>query len=79
MPKLIDGKVDIISSTRGDSHLSNPGFQTHVEQSLGKLNPGGLLMSDGIRQSYSNYYRVDEVENALEKTGRDNFHTDYVL
>lgn len=48
----------LITSVRSDSHEPGPVWQCDVEQNLALLQPGGVLITDGHRESYSRIYRT---------------------
>lgn len=72
-----DESFELIISTRGDSHENDEQFQQDIYQNLQALSPGWVLLTDGIRQSYSNYYRFDAIDAAV-KAARWEFSVDYI-
>lgn len=79
IPYLVSDTPNIISATRSDSHLSNVQFEKDIRQNLEMLPPGGVLISDGIRQSYSNYFRIDQVQRVVEQLWKHKYKVDYVV
>lgn len=57
----------LISGVRSDSHENDADFQKDIEQNLALLKPGGCIVTDGLRASYSRVYRFEEVAAAINK------------
>ncbi len=55
----------LITSVRSDSHESTEDFIKDIRGNLKLLRPGGILMIDGFKESYSRIYRLKEIQELL--------------
>ncbi len=55
----------LITATRSDSHESNEEFGKDIVGNLKLMEEGGVLLTDGIRQSGSRVYRFRQVQEAI--------------
>jgi len=55
----------LITSVRSDSHESTTDFTKDILGNLKLLQPGGVLLIDGFKESYSRIYRLEEIQNLL--------------
>lgn len=67
----------LMTSTRGDSHETDAAFLDDIRKNLIVLEPGGILLTDGIRQSGSRVYRLQQIKEAVG-TSRE-FTTEVVM
>jgi len=56
----------LMTASRSDSHESDEDFQKDIEANLKLLKPGGCLLTDGIRASYSRVYRFQEIQDFIQ-------------
>ncbi len=59
--------LSLITAVRSDSHENDEEFARDIESNLDLLKPGGVLLTDGIRASYSRVYRFDQVKEIIDR------------
>ncbi len=57
----------LVTSVRSDSHVVTAESQQDVENTLKLLEPGGVYLSDGIRESFNRIIRAREILAAVQK------------
>jgi hypothetical protein len=57
----------VISAIRSDSHETSQDFRRDIAKNLRCLRPGGVLITDGNRQSYTRFSRLREIKDALKE------------
>jgi hypothetical protein len=60
------GQVSMLFGCRSDSHLSGPEYKDFLMKALKLLKPGGVYLSDGVRESYTRILRYEEVLSIME-------------
>lgn len=71
VPNMISENVRLITSVRSDSHQKTLEFLTSTLQNIKKLDLGGVYITDGGRESYTNYNRHGELKEAIDETCND--------
>ncbi len=56
----------LMSAIRSDSHENAQSFGRDIRKNLACLKPGGVLLTDGNRQSYTRFSRLKEIQDALK-------------
>lgn len=56
----------LLSACRSDSHEKEADFEKDIARNLDLLAPGGIIITDGIRGSYTRIDRFDEVQAAIK-------------
>ncbi len=79
IPELIPEKVHVFSATRSDSHEDEETFYRDIKQNLNWLAPWWVLLTDGIKASFTHIYRFREIKKALKECWEDNFNVDVVV
>lgn len=70
----------LISACRSDSHEKEADFQKDIAQNLDLLAPGGIILTDGIRGSYTRIDRFDEVQAAIQsRPDKNDFRAEIIL
>ena len=64
-------RFHMITSVRGDSHIDNIAYKNLIRSSCKKLKPGGIVISDGIRRSYTRECRWKEMHDLASELGDD--------
>lgn len=67
IPEIWGEKFWLITSIRADSHESDEDFKQDIEKHLSLLDDRWVLLVDGIRQSYTNYYRFKQIDEIMQK------------
>lgn len=62
---ISDGSVLFMESVRSDSHETDAEFLQDIRDNIRKLAPGGVLITDGIYQSYTRIFRGRDVYETL--------------
>jgi GMP synthase-like glutamine amidotransferase len=55
----------LMTGVRSDSHENNEEFEKDIKGNIDLLEPGGVLLTDGIRESHSRIYRFEAIRSAL--------------
>lgn len=71
IPEMISEKIRLITSVRSDSHQKTPEFLTSTLQNIKKLDLGGVYITDGVRESYTNNDRSGAVQEIIRGTSND--------
>ena len=56
-----------VHASRSLSHLDDASYQTFVNEILIRLKPGGIMLDDGIAESYTRHLRVSELRTLQKK------------
>jgi hypothetical protein len=54
-----------ITGVRSDSHQDHQAFAEGIRNNIALLKPGGVILTDGIRQSYSRILRLEEIRDVI--------------
>lgn len=64
----------MVSAVRSDSHEPHKDFEKDIEWNLRLLKPGGILLTDGARQSQTRIYRFPHIVAAMQKASTGSEH-----
>ena len=64
-----ESSFDLISGIRSDSHEDNKDFEADIANCLKLLRPGGIIVTDGILQSYTRVVRLQEMMRVYKAAG----------
>ena len=73
------GSCLLISAVRSDSHESHQDFESDIEWNLRTLKPGGVLLTDGLRQSQTRILRFAQIQSAMAKVKGSPLHVEVIL
>lgn len=67
MPNLFEKESALaITGVRSDSHQDHEAFAKGIKENIELLKPGGVIATDGIRQSYSRILRLEEIRDVIK-------------
>ncbi len=67
--KIPKNLIGLMTSTKGDTHESDEEFERDVRGNLEVLAPGGVLLTQGVVQSYTRILRFKEILKAIRESG----------
>ncbi|MBI2639129.1 hypothetical protein HYW83_06095 [Candidatus Peregrinibacteria bacterium] len=69
--QLVEEKplLDMVNCFRASSHLEDAAYETLMESFCRRLKPGGIILDDGMRESYTRYERIEIWQRLQQKLG----------